>query len=173
MTVNLRKEVALVKRWVITSGLAILGGAVGYLTKFPLGPLLGALFVIAAIQLKTNQLPALPPKAKRIIQMLMGGSIGLTFTDETFSVLTSIWLPALLLPLMQIGFCLLLALFLKKVLKFDILTAVCSTAPAGMTEMIVLAERYPVHVPTVVTIHLYRLILIVSVMPFIIYYLFT
>ncbi|OLO40609.1 hypothetical protein BTR23_06385 [Alkalihalophilus pseudofirmus] len=160
------------KRWVITSLLALLGGLFGYLTSFPLGPLLGALIMIAIFQMKTNKLPSLPQKAKRIIQMLLGGSIGLTFSQETFSVLSSIWLSALLLPLLQISGSLLLAFFLIKWLKFDTLTAVCSSAPAGMTEMIVLAEKYPVSVPTVVTLHLFRLMLIVSVMPFFIYYLF-
>lgn len=160
------------KRWIITSGLALCGGIVGYLTNFPLGPLLGALLVIAAIQMKTNQLPRLPQKAKRVIQMILGGSIGLSFTNETFSVLSSIWIHALILPILQIGFCLLVAFFLIKVLKFDPLTAICSMAPAGMSEMILLADQYPVQTTTVVTIHLYRLLLIVSVMPFIIYYFF-
>lgn len=160
------------KRWIITSLLALYGGILGYLTKFPLGPLLGALIVIAGVQLKTKRLPVLPYKAKRFIQMLLGGSIGLSFSEETFSVLTSIWLPALILPTLQIAFSLLLAFFLIKALKFDTLTAICSTAPAGMSEMIVIAERYPVHTPTVVTIHLYRLMLIVSMMPLIIYYFF-
>lgn len=160
------------KHWIITSFLALIGGIIGYLTNFPLGPLLGALIIIASVQMKTNRLPVLPQKAKRVIQMLLGGSIGLSFTDETFAVLSSIWLPALILPTIQIGFCLLLAVFLIKFLKFDTMTAICSTAPAGMSEMIVLAEQYPVHTPTVVTIHLYRLMLIVSIMPFIIYYLF-
>ncbi|WP_078430288.1 AbrB family transcriptional regulator [Alkalihalobacterium alkalinitrilicum] len=160
------------KRWVITSLLALLGGLFGYLTSFPLDPLLGALIMIAIFQMKTNKLPSLPQKAKQIIQMLLGGSIGLTFSQETFSVLSSIWLSALLLPLLQIIGSLLLAFFLIKWLKFDTLTAVCSSAPAGMTEMIVLAEKYPVSVPTVVTLHLFRLMLIVSVMPFLIYYLF-
>ncbi|MFV8827310.1 AbrB family transcriptional regulator [Alkalihalobacterium sp. APHAB7] len=160
------------KRWVITSMLAIIGGWLGFMTSFPLGPLLGSLLIIAIVQMKTNTLPPLPMKAKRMIQMLLGGSIGLTFSQETFSILSTVWLHALLLPLLQISGALLLALFLKKFLKFDTLTAVCSSAPAGMTEMIVLAEKYPVSVPTVVTLHLFRLMLIVSVMPFLIYYLF-
>lgn len=160
------------KRWIITSFLALIGGFIGYLTKFPLGPLLGALIVIAVVQIKTASLPVLPQKAKRIIQMLLGGSIGLSFTEKTFTVLSSVWLPAIILPILQISFCLLLAFVLIKVLKFDTMTAILSTAPAGMSEMIIIAENYPVHTPTVVTIHLYRLMLIVSVMPFIIYYFF-
>ncbi|MBU8904975.1 AbrB family transcriptional regulator [Desertibacillus haloalkaliphilus] len=161
------------KRWVTTSALALLGGTIGFFSGFPLGALLGSLLVIAAVQLKTKQLPPLPKKIKRIIQMLLGGSIGLTFNEETFAALASVWTAALLIPLLQIMIAFLLAYFLKTTLKFDPLTAICSTAPAGMTEMIVLAEKYPISVPTVVTIHLYRLLLIVTVTPFILYYFFN
>jgi uncharacterized protein len=159
------------KPWLIVFVLGFVGAIIGFSTGFPLGVVLGSVFLISIWKLTKNDLPKLPIQAKRIIQVIVGGSIGLAFTNQTFSILKSIWLPAILISLINILLALALAFTFHRLLKFDILTSLASSAPAGMSEMVLLAEKYDTNVSTVVSIHLFRVIVIITTIPFIVNYL--
>lgn len=151
--------------------LALFGGGIGYLSGFPIGALLGALLIIGIIQFKTNQFPQLPFIAKKIIQVVIGGSVGLSFSHETLTLLKSIWAPALILLLLHTLFALLLAFVIIRFMKIDIITALCSAAPAGISEMVLIAEDYHASLPTIIVIHLFRILLIVTCIPVILHFL--
>jgi uncharacterized membrane protein AbrB (regulator of aidB expression) len=76
-----------------------------------------------------------------------------------------------MIPLLHILSALLLAFLLNRLLKFDMITALLSAAPAGLSEMSILADKYHTSIPMVVTIHLFRVLIIVSFLPLIILYL--
>lgn len=120
--------------------------------------------------MKTNQLPKLSDKGKTMIQTLIGANIGLTFSGETFTMFKEIWLAAIIIPLLHILSALFLAFLLHRLLKFGIITAPLSTTPAGLSEMSILADKYHTSIPMVVTIHLFRVLIIVSFLPLIIFY---
>lgn len=150
--------------------IALIGGTLGFITKFPIGPLLGSLFAIGFVQFITQEFSNLPINFQRFIQSLVGGSVGLTVNSETIQSLLSpeIWLVAFLIPLVHLIICLLLAVILSKFFKFDIITALCSTAPAGIGEMVMLSEKYNASQANVITIHLFRMLVIVIVIPIIV-----
>ncbi len=155
--------------WLLVLG--IIGGVLGFLTQFPIGTLLGTLLVIATVNIKFNYFPPLALKTKRKIQILIGASIGLTFSKETFAILTTLIVPSLMIAIITIIISLNLAVMLHKLLKFDLTSALCSLAPAGMSEMVLIAEKYDAYIPAVVTIHLFRIITIITVIPIIVYLL--
>lgn len=150
--------------------IAFLGGFLGFLTNFPIGPLLGSLLAIGIYQLKTQEFSSLSTNFQRFIQSLIGGSVGLTVTSETVQSLLSpgLWLVALSIPLFHLVICLFLAFILFKFFKFDIITALCSTAPAGIGEMVLLSEKYNAAQSNVITIHLFRMLIIIILIPIIV-----
>lgn len=156
------------KDWITVIVLAIVGGAVGYLTHFPLGTFLGAVIIISVWKLLRPKVPSFPPKIKKIVQVIVGGNIGLAFTNETFSLIKAIWLPGVLISLINIVFAVLLVIIFHRFLKYDILTALASSAPAGMSEMALIAEKYETDIPTVLSIHLFRVIVIITTIPFLV-----
>ncbi|MGP4079985.1 AbrB family transcriptional regulator [Pseudalkalibacillus sp. R45] len=147
---------------------SLAAGLVGFITKLPLGPLLGAMALVIVINFKTEMYSPLPIRVKRLIQTFIGGSIGLTFTSETFQLLQKLVMPALLISLLTIVSSVILAFILTKWLKVDQITSVCGLAPAGMSEMVLIAEERNANVPTVVTMHLFRILTIVTIIPFIV-----
>ncbi|OLO27862.1 hypothetical protein BTR23_18800 [Alkalihalophilus pseudofirmus] len=157
------------KKTILLLVIALVGGGLGYLTNFPIGALLGTLILIVVFNLKFELFTPLPIRKKRLIQMLIGGSIGLTFSGETFAVLSTLWLPALIIASLTIVFSFLLSILLCKILKFDFISALCSLAPAGMSEMLLIAEKHGAYIPAVVTMHLFRIITIITIIPIIVY----
>lgn len=166
------KTKEIMRKYTILVIAALTGAFVGFLTGFPIGALLGSLITVVVINLKTGRYRSLPITVKRGIQTLIGGSIGLNFSKETFLILPKLIAPALVITIMTIVFALIFASLLSKFLKVDYLTAVCGLAPAGMSEMVLIAEHYQVNIPTVVTMHLFRIITIVTLIPVIVYSLF-
>jgi uncharacterized protein len=61
-----------------------------------------------------------------------------------------------------------LAFILHRYLKYDICSALASSAPAGMSEMALIAERYETDIPTVLSIHLFRVVVIITTVPIIV-----
>lgn len=159
------------KNWVKLFVTALIGGALGHLTGIPIGVMLGSLLLVGVIQFKTNQFPQLPFFAKKVVQVIIGGSVGLSFSQETFTLLKGIWSPALILFTFHTIFSLLLALIMYRMLNMDIITALCGTAPAGLSEMVLLAEEYKASLPSVVIMHMFRILLIVTSIPIIIQFI--
>lgn len=159
--------------WIKIIAIALISGILGFLTKFPIGALLGTLIVIGFIQIKTNKLPQLPLKVKRIFQALFGGSLGLTFSNETIELLSSpnIWLVALLTPILHLAIALMLTFILYYFFKFDLITALCCTAPAGIGEIVILSEKYNATQSSVITTHLSRMLIIIVFIPIILVYI--
>ncbi|PTL38099.1 AbrB family transcriptional regulator [Alkalicoccus saliphilus] len=144
-----------------------LGGIIGFTTGHPIGPLLGSLLFVSSYQLFTKSLPLLPLNIKRIIQAIIGGSIGLAFTVETVQQFPSLLLPIFLIPFLQLVATVLIAFCLYKWVKIDPITALCGTAPAGMSEMAIISEQYNANISIVATLHLFRILFIVSAIPII------
>lgn len=159
--------------WIKVFLLAISGGAVGFGTGFPIGALLGSTAVIASAQLLGQKLPKLPLKGKRLIQIFIGGTIGLSISEDTVTMLTKVWEPALLIAFSHILLALCSAFLLHRYLKYDVITAISSTAPAGMSEIMTIAEKYNASITTVAILHLFRVMVIITFIPFIVIHFFN
>lgn len=159
------------KAYVFLIVLALVGGGLGHYSGIPVGALLGSLLFVALFQMKTKKLPSIPLKIKRAIQIVLGANIGLSLTSETIAVFKEIWLLALVIPIIQLTIAVLLGLLLIRMLKIDAATAFCSSVPAGISEISVLAEKYQANIPLVITVHICRVFFLVFTIPFIVYLL--
>jgi membrane AbrB-like protein len=139
---------------------------IGLWSGVPVGALLGALLVVAIVQLFSGKLPTFSPKGKRTIQILLGGNIGLSFSAESLHLIHTIWLPILIIPIIQLIIGVFIGFLLMRILKYDYATAFCSAVPAGMSEITFIAEIYHANVPLVITIHILRVFFIVFMIPF-------
>lgn len=166
----MRETILNYKHWIILLSVATVGALIGWSTGFPIGAMLGALIIVALTQWKRMYVDHVPIKIRRVIQVLIGSSLGLTFTSDTLSVIPDILFIALLMPLCHILLAILLSFLIFKMLKIDLITVLCSMAPAGIAEMSIISEKYGALLPTVVTIHVYRLIVIISIIPPLIIY---
>lgn len=144
---------------------AVIGGGMGWSFKIPLGTLLGTIITLVVYQLFRDKLKPLSLATKKIIQSLVGGMIGLTFTNDTVHTLLTLWRPSLLLLLSHLCITCLVILTLVKLLKWDYLTAISSAAPAGLSEIVVITDGMKLPMTTIVSIHLFRVIIILITIP--------
>ncbi|MGO4888428.1 AbrB family transcriptional regulator [Anaerobacillus sp. MEB173] len=154
------------KSWVLLLVLSIIGGLIGAWSGVPVGGLLGALLFVSIAQLFTAKLPKFPAKGKRIIQILLGGNIGLSFSSDSLTIIQDVWFSMLIIPVIQLAIGLLIGFILIRFLKFNYATALCSAVPSGISEITFIAETYNANIPFVITIHILRVFFIVFVIPF-------
>jgi membrane AbrB-like protein len=152
-------------QWAKAISIALFGGFLGYASGFPVGTLLGSLLFVLIYQFYQKEKLNIPDPVKKSIQVVIGASIGLSFTQETILIFKKIWYLALLVPIFQIIFSLLLAKLLVKITGIDLVTALCSSAPGGMSEISTLLDKYNVSISTIVTIHFFRVVFIVTLLP--------
>ncbi|WP_096187173.1 AbrB family transcriptional regulator [Evansella halocellulosilytica] len=144
---------------------ALTGGTIGWFSGIPLGVMLGAAGAVVVLQSFWRRITPISSKIKKNIQSLIGGLIGLNFSSDLLHTLSSLWKPALLLIFSHILVTSLVVLFLNRFLKWDLLTAACSAAPAGISEIVVITDGLNLPMNTIISTHLFRLALILVIVP--------
>lgn len=158
-------------RWIEVILLGFVVGTIGYLSGIPLGTLMATCLVIALIQVKYKRYPELSTHKKRTIQALIGGSIGLTVTSDTFSHLGPLLYIALIIPILQITVALMITFLFIKFLKVDPLIAFFCSVPAGISEVSIIADSYGMPLDSIITVHIFRILMIIIMIPMIVYFL--
>lgn len=144
---------------------ALLGGGIGWFTGLPLGTMLGSVCGVITVQLIHKKAKPLANWVRRGIQSLIGGMIGLSVTSDIISKLPALWGPALLLMIVHVFITVIVVLILNKGFKWDLATSVCSAAPAGLSEMAILAQDFNLPMTRIVTIHIFRVLIIIATVP--------
>ncbi|SMP68467.1 AbrB family transcriptional regulator [Anoxynatronum buryatiense] len=152
--------------------LGIVGGTLGYYLGLPAGGMLGALLLIASLRIAGFQMPAPPPQIVTFAQIGMGVVLGLTFNQPFMHYLKALWLPLLVISVMQLLSGFLLAYFIHRIFRWDLLTALCACSPAGLSQMSAIALELDADPVKVSLMHLVRLLAIVLVIPFFLSYQF-
>lgn len=152
-------------------GLALMGAGLGYALKLPLGILIGSFLFIAAAQVFGMGFQPFSKQVKQIIQMLIGGIVGLNLKPEMLDHFVALFIPGLLVALCHILFALLMAFLLTKFFGVDWTTAICGTIPAGMSEIAAVSEEAGADVQKVMLMHLFRISFIIIILPLVISYL--
>lgn len=145
---------------------ALAGGFLGVKAKIPAGALLGAMTAVGFYNIMSGQ-GYIPSNLKFAAQVVVGGVIGLNFSMEAIRGLKTLILPALILSVGLVIFCSLLGFIIHKITGMDLMTALFSCAPGGLTNITLIAEAYQTHIPTVALLHTIRVVMVVSFLPFI------
>ncbi len=143
------------------------GGIIGIKLKIPAGALIGAMIAVAIYNIFTGQ-GTIPTNFKIFAQILVGGMIGLNFTMDTVYGLKNLIVPALMLVIGLTVFSICLGLIISKLTGLDLITALFSCSPGGLTDMTLIAEEYGAQTPKVALMHLMRLITVITVLPLVI-----
>ncbi len=143
-----------------------LGGGLFATLGLPLPWLLGALAATTVASMAGVKL-AVPDLLRRPMIAIIGIMLGGTFTNGRFDVSLD-WLVSLAaLPLYVIVIGGLIFLYLRRFSGFDGTTAFFAATPGGLSEMIALSEHMGGDQRNVSMVHAMRLLLIVSVIPFV------
>ncbi|EQB88135.1 membrane AbrB-like protein [Clostridium punense] len=149
---------------------AAIGGYVGIKLKIPAGAMIGAMVFVAIYNIKTSQ-GYIPRDFKLVAQVVVGAMLGLNFNMESILALKKLILPSIVLVVGLTVFSLLLGILIHKITGLDLVTALFSSSPGGLTDMSLLSEAYGAQTHVVALMHLIRLTTVITVFPILIKFL--
>jgi membrane AbrB-like protein len=159
------------KKMILVLCLAAAGSFLGLYFQVPLGALLGSFILVAIAQMAGLGAKPMKKRTRQGVQMIIGGTIGINMSHELLDELVFLIIPGILLGIAHIIAAFLLAGILAKFFKIDIITALCGTIPAGLSEIAVIAKKQDADVEYVILMHLFRVSMVVIVMPFLVHLL--
>ena len=149
---------------------AFIGGWLFTLIHAPIPWLLGPMTAMLLVS-RTKIMTFIWPKALRDTGLvIVGYSIGLSFTYEAFADISRHLPSMLLLTCFIILMCSCIAFLVSKISGIDYPTALTSSIPGGLSQIVVFAEEVKVINLTIVTFfHVTRVILVVFLFPFLVF----
>lgn len=156
---------------VLTIVCAITLGLVFTALKIPAGGMVGAMLGTVIVQVSQVTKMEVPLPIRRIVRIIMGAYIGLGITAEGVRQIGDIIIPATLTILGMIALALLTMLILHKLYGWDLKMAFLGSTPAGLSEIGMNAEDFQTDPVPITTIHLFRLISILIIIPLLLKFL--
>lgn len=140
------------------------GGAVFAWFDLPLPWMLGAMAATMGASLARADI-AVPQSLRKLMIGVVGIALGSAFTSDRLSDLI-IWLPSVAaLPVYVLCLGAVILFYLRKISGFDHKTAFFSSAPGGLSEMVILTDQVGGDLRNVALFHSARLVLIVFSIP--------
>lgn len=156
--------------FVICLGISYLGGFIAKKLKLPASFLLGGIIAVGAFSVLTQKAYC-PKEINYLLQILSGLVIGSNITIKEIKGLKNIVLPMVFILVGLLLNNLLVGTLIHFASGIDILTALISSIPGGITESALMAGQMGADVPTVALMQLCRLIGSLLVFPLIIKFL--
>ncbi|MDO9508463.1 MAG: AbrB family transcriptional regulator [Thermovirgaceae bacterium] len=150
---------------VIIISLAIAGGLTGTWLGFPAGGFVGAMAFTGAASAAGWPLRPLPLFFRHIGQLGLGALIGLNATPEIVEVLWGVLLPTLGVTILMLGWGIILAFMVRKIMGWNLITCLIATCPGGITQLASIADELGADPLKVSLLHLVRLFTIFLVLP--------
>ena len=162
---NFKEIISINFFWVIL--ISIPGALLADLFNIPLAWFLGPMLFTSIASLLGLQLK-MPRAVLSLILILLGLYIGNYIDKSLFSQIHQ-WIWTSLIMLVYIIFCVLfVSKYLQKFSKYEKKTSIFSAAPGALGPLLILAEDEKSDLSHVATSHLIRLIIIITVFPFIV-----
>ncbi len=153
-------------QWSIVGAGTMAGGAFGRWLGIPAGAVLGA--VVGAIMSRTivgAEALAVSSQARFGIQIALGINLGLQFELGSLATMLTLIVPIAVSLAALIMLSLATGWLIHKLAGLDLALALWTTAPAGLSEITLLAEADGIEPLPVLTVHLMRVILIIAIQP--------
>lgn len=155
------------KKLFITFVLALAGGAAGYYLGIPAGALVVSMVVISVYNVLTDN-ALMPLKVRRTAQICSGALIGMSVTRADILALKELAVAVVILLVGLTVLNLALGFIIFRISRFDLTTSLFATAPAGVTDMALIADDIGADSTKVSVLHIIRLISAVSLFPMVI-----
>lgn len=150
---------------------AFLGGWIFTLIHAPIPWLLGPMTAMLAVS-RMKRMTFIWPKALRDTGLvIVGYSIGLSFTYEALFDIVHHLPSMLLLTCLIILMCAIIAFLVSKISGIDYPTALTSSIPGGLSQIVVFAEEVKgINITIVTFFHVIRVMMVVFLFPFLVFY---
>jgi uncharacterized protein len=157
-------------RFTVTLVIAFIGAIVFRCIKTPIPWLLGPMFaVLIGARFRKIQL-FWPTSIRDSGLMIIGYSIGLSFTITAVLQIIENLPSMLLMTVLLVAFCAGIAFIVSKLSGVDYPTVLTGSIPGGLTQMIIFAEELKgIDITTVTFLHVARLIMIIFFVPFFVF----
>ena len=152
------------REFLITLIVAGIGGFLGKYSGFPGGVLLFSAVITCLLKIRFG-FGRIPRWSKRLAQIIVGGYVGAQVTMDVVAAITDIWYCIILVVVSYLIFCLSIGWFLSKVTVLDRITAAFSAAPAGSSDMALIASDYDVEPSAIAVLQMIRLVLVIAICP--------
>ena len=149
-----------------TLAVALVAGVLGKLTGLPAGAMSAGLIATTALKL-SGKGKLMPVWLRRVAQVISGCCIGSTITSEQLLQMRQLVLPAVLLCLGYISCCIGAGILVARLFKMDLREAMLTLAPAGASEMALIAADLGVESTNLVVIQICRLMGVMLFFPYI------
>ena len=163
-----KKKSSMTKQQYLNFGRTILvafcSGLLGYLSGIPAGTIIFSVIGVSFTKIKYG-IGFIPFRCKQAAQMLSGAFIGSKITMGTVKLIISMWYNAILVLVIFIPACLLLGYALHKWRKLDLLTALFCSAPAGASDMALIASDVGADGPNVAILQIIRMLGVIAFFP--------
>lgn len=150
-----------------TALVAFVSGMLGYLSGIPAGTIMFSVVGVSFTKVKFG-IGFIPLRVKQAAQMLSGAFIGSKITMATVKLIASMWYNIIIVLAVFIPGCLLLGYALHKITKMDLVTTLFCSAPAGASDMALIASDVGADGPNVAILQIIRMLGVISFFPTII-----
>ena len=162
-----------VRHYLLLGVVTLITGGACELVHIPAGAMLGSLFGSAIVALATGRECVLSSWVTRLAQLFLGIIIAESMTHDTLVALADLFLPLFVPTVVLLILCLVLSLILARVTHWDPMTCILAAMPAGLIQIVPIADEYGANVLQVAVMHTVRLISIVCLLPWIIRFIIS
>jgi membrane AbrB-like protein len=152
--------------WVLLAGLGAFSAWLFGLLRVPASNLVGPMLMVGSYTWIRKRNLKVHKNLQKLVQVGVGGLVGLSISRESILGLPSYILPILCLDLIILGGCILLAYVLNKLTGWDLLTCLIATAPGGLSLMTLLSIEMGADSNRVVVFQVLRMVLVLLLTPF-------
>lgn len=156
------------KKVMIVLVLSITGAFIGTVLHLPIGLLVGSFVFVATGKVIGLHVPPLAKKHKQKVQMIIGGLVGLNLQPGVAKLFFNLLIPGLFATVIHLLFAFLYAYIIMKIFGLKWLTVLIGSIPAGMSEISNIAEDIDVDEQVVMLMHIFRVSLLILVLPLLI-----
>jgi len=146
-------------------GLTVISWPIFTKLRLPSPTLIGPMLAVGAAELAGWDLPQIPAGVYGAFQIILGLYLGLKINREQVKALRQLAGPTGLVVAWTILSTIVMAWLLVWLTGLDTPTALLGATPGGLAEMSILALSYDADVPAVALLQLFRLILIIVLIP--------
>ncbi|MDR3161487.1 MAG: AbrB family transcriptional regulator [Spirochaetaceae bacterium] len=152
--------------WAILAALGAFSAWLFGLVRFPASNMVGPMLVVGAYTWIRKRKVKVHKNLQKLVQVGVGGLVGLSITRASILALPSYILPIICLNIIIVGGCIMLAYVLHKLTGWDILTCLIATAPGGLSLMTLMSVEMGADSNRVVVFQVLRMVLVLLLTPF-------
>lgn len=152
------------KEFLLTVVCATVGGIIGIRIGMPGGALLFSAIACAVLKICFDT-GMLPKWAKQLAQVIVGAYVGAKVTPDVVLSILDIWPYILMVVSIYLVICLSAGWVISKTSNLDKATAAFASAPAGASDMALIASDYQVDPPAIAVLQMIRLVMVIAISP--------